>query len=318
MKPVLLKTMGTLPEVGRIRTGVKSGKAMKAIDTFRFTSTSESQLQAIAGIYGGEVEPWHDAMANPPNQYQLITEASTIKVVCQPNSVDVQYEMWSKGGRQRACDGEVCEVSIPKSSEYVEQPCMCAAKGQMECRPHTRVNLIIPDIPFSGTWRYESKGMSAAHTYPVMMQIIDQLRANGGLLPVDMTIVDREVRKHGQTRKFKVVEFHTQVSVNQMLTGGGNYSQEISAASTEAPALAEGNEGEVTGSDGPATPPSPGGSHPQDANPADDDDIVDAEIVEDPDPTGPATGLTRDDAMRMAREQNLKIKKEADGSWTVS
>ena len=29
----------SLPEAGRIRIGVKSGKSMKAIDTFRFTSS---------------------------------------------------------------------------------------------------------------------------------------------------------------------------------------------------------------------------------------------------------------------------------------
>jgi len=38
-----IRNMGSLPEIGRIRTGVKTGQSMKAIDTFRFTSTSKER-----------------------------------------------------------------------------------------------------------------------------------------------------------------------------------------------------------------------------------------------------------------------------------
>ena len=97
------------PEAGRIRTGIKSGRAMKSIDTFRFTSPHKEAIEELARIYGGEAKPWNEPTANK-NQYEVITKASSIEVFLQPGGLTTHYEMWSGGGCQRRCDGEMCEV----------------------------------------------------------------------------------------------------------------------------------------------------------------------------------------------------------------
>lgn len=42
------------PEAGRIRIGIKSGRAMKSIDTFRFTSPHQDVIEQLADMYGGD------------------------------------------------------------------------------------------------------------------------------------------------------------------------------------------------------------------------------------------------------------------------
>ena len=66
MKPIKpLAQLGRAPEQGRIRLGVKTERAMKSLDTFRFTSLDKSAIEQIASIYGGVVKPW-----TPPRSKQ--------------------------------------------------------------------------------------------------------------------------------------------------------------------------------------------------------------------------------------------------------
>ena len=105
MKPIKpLAQLGRTPEQGRIRLGVKTERAMKSLDTFRFTSLDKSAIEQIASIYGGAVKSW-----TPPRskqeQWEVITTTSEIRVYLPPHSIDVWYEAWSGGGCQRRCDG---------------------------------------------------------------------------------------------------------------------------------------------------------------------------------------------------------------------
>ena len=52
-----LRNLGRVPEQGRIRLGVKTERAMKALDTFRFTSADHDAICQVADIYGG-VHGW--------------------------------------------------------------------------------------------------------------------------------------------------------------------------------------------------------------------------------------------------------------------
>ena len=112
MKPIkAIQDLGRTPEHGRIRLGVKTERAMKSLDTFRFTSPDKEAIQQIADAYGGDVKSW-----TPPKskqeQWEVITTSSEIRVFLPPNSIDVWYEQWSGGGCQRRCDGVSADVPV--------------------------------------------------------------------------------------------------------------------------------------------------------------------------------------------------------------
>ena len=126
-----------IPEAGRIRLGIKSGKAMRALDTFRFTSPSRELIEQLAAAYGGEPRPWNDPKASPPNQFEVITTATSVEVYLPREAITCWYEMWAGGGVQRRCDGELVQVPVTTRDgwEMSNQPCLCVRQQNMECRP---------------------------------------------------------------------------------------------------------------------------------------------------------------------------------------
>lgn len=194
-------------------------------------------------------------------------------------------------------------MPVRGSDEMMEQPCVCIQQGVRECSPKTRVSVLIPNIDFSGVWRYETGSEQAARTTRPMMAIIDKLRNGDELLPVKMVLEQRKEVKNGQTRHYSLVTWHLPVTMDQMLGGSAGYKPQIEAPQSEALPVGEG-EPEPTPADTLPEPDEPG-----------DEDIVDAEIVEEDDV--PATGMSRQEAMALAREQGKTITKTGDGSWTV-
>lgn len=290
--------IASLPEAGRIRTGVKAGKAMKAIDTFRFTSVDRGAIEALADIYGGTPKPWHDPKANPSNQFEVITNADEINVVVSPTSFDLGYELWAASGRVRRCDGETCDaVTWQNRNQYSETvPCICNQQQLLECKPKTRLSVIIPNISFAGTWRYESSGMTTAATLPTMMQLIGQLQASGqGLVPVKMALVDQEINKGG-ARKFKIVQLRLGVSIDQILTGQGTYAAQLNQADVPPPTIEAFTDDRVL--------PDP------------DTQIVDAELLDDDDEPEPAETMTKEQAKAYVAEHGGSMFKEGAG-WNV-
>lgn len=316
--PIPLREFGQLPEHGRIRTGIKSGRKMQALDTFRFTSPDRDALEQLAARYGGEVRVWRDPKANPPDQFEVITTSSAISVTVQPSGVDVGYELWTGGGRQRRCDGENTTLTVnrPDGIDYTNEPCICFRQGVLECKPKTRVQLIIPDINFAGTWRYESSGMGAAATIPSMMHIIEALQGMGpgGLLPVEMHLVKRSRTKGGLKRNWTEVQFRTSVTVEDMVLGTGTLQAQLQGGSVMmAPALTAGSD-----------PDEPVARQPLYAQPRDpdDDDIADAELVDDREGDGEdssrfGTAMTKAEAMELARTSGRPMKKLGNTGWTV-
>lgn len=209
-------------EHGRIRLGIKAGKAMKSIDTFRFTSPDETAIRQLAEQFGGEAKPWSDPKASPINQWEVVSKASEIPVWIIPGGLDVNYEMWSGGGCVRRCDGIECETSqrsFDADYEPVMVPCICGSKSKLECRPYTRLNVIIPSIRFGGSWRLESKGWNAAEELPGMAEMLANIQ-EGGHLRGRLRLEHRQ--SQGGRRKFVVPTLAIDVSVNEMLTGGAD------------------------------------------------------------------------------------------------
>ena len=210
------------PEAGRIRLGIKSGKAMKSIETLRFTSQYRDALEAIAHDYGGRVSPWNDPKARVKNQFEVITETNEIDVLLPKNGLSQYYELWSAGGCQRRCDGISVELVEMHGSEAVpvSEPCICARQDRMECRPYTRINVVLPNVAFAGTWRLETKGWNAAAELPGMFQMVQQLDDAGALVQAVLGVEQRSDVAGGRTRNFVVPKLRLRQSPAEIQAGG--------------------------------------------------------------------------------------------------
>jgi hypothetical protein len=210
-----------LPELGRIRTGEKTAKAMRALSTFRFTSSDKTALDQIAGHYGGTVKAWSDAKV-AEGQFEVVTDAAEIQVALPPDPLGGTpvYELWSGGGCERRCNGVLCEswVKGPEGPEITDQPCICDAQGSMDCDPKTRLSVILPNVRGIGTWRLETKSWNAAVELPGMVDLIQSLQAKGITRAVLRLEHKRSVRA-GDTRKFIVPVLGLDESVEALVAG---------------------------------------------------------------------------------------------------
>lgn len=238
------------PEAGRIRLGVKTGRAMKSIDTFRFTSPYEDVIHDLAHIFGGEAKPWSDERARIREQWEVITPVSDIPVYLPQDGLSIKYEKWSGGGCERRCDGEVCEIVQMQGDNAVpvDSPCICLAKGARECEPYTRLNVVLPMLRFAGTWRLETKGWNAAHELPGMVELIHSLHASGKMVQARLSLQKRSDKAGGRTRHYVVPVLSVDKSPQELQSGDADV-QALSVAgessfSLDTPALLSADEDE--------------------------------------------------------------------------
>ena len=185
-------------EIGRIRTGTsvirkgrngKDYKQPRKLSTFRFTTRSPRAAAAVAELMGGEVTPWG-------REWEVITPWDEIPVSVPPGDAAVSqwYELWSGGVCQRRCDGMrehlrgVDCMCPPSGADRTE----AAAKGHA-CKPTTRVNVIIPDLPGIGVWRLEVHGFYAAVELGGAAELLATLRDRGQIVPAILRLEHREV-----------------------------------------------------------------------------------------------------------------------------
>jgi len=259
-----------MPEAGRIRLGERTGRAMKSLDHLRFTSPRRDLIDQIAGQYGGRVSEWNEPSSTSPHQFQVTITADLVDVYLVPGGLNTQYEAWEGGGAARRCDGETCEIPIQTADGYDMQPvpCLCRVQNVALCKPHTRMQLILPTIAFAGTWRLETKGWNAAHELPGMYDMISTLASSGQMITAQLGIEQRQKVNRGRKQHFVV----PRLTIAQTAV-------EIQAGAANALALTERGHGVAT----PAALPS-GRDHQDDIEDQfgiPDDDIADAEIVSD-------------------------------------
>ena len=247
----LKQLIGRPPEHGRLRLGEKTlsrnGKQIPtAIDRWRFTSPDRNAIEALASLHGGRVERWDEPQANPRNQWQVTTEANVIDVWLPQNCLTCTYECWTREGLQRRCDGEVCTNHTALGR--VESPCVCIAEGLKKndrrdpaCKPYTRVNVIIPDIPFGGVWRLEVKGETFMQEAPGMVALIEQIHQRSGMARAKLMLTSRQAHlDDGQLAQYIVPQFFVPQTAAEMLDGmsmvGVGSGQPAMAALSPAPA----------------------------------------------------------------------------------
>ena len=252
-------------ELGRLRMGEKAiskgGKPYPVkLTTWRFTGADAGLLGVIGDLYGGEVEPWPEA----PGQgefFQIKTEANAIEVLIPVGSALSQfYEFWTADGCTRRCTGKVNLID--------DSPCVCPSDiaARMEaaagvkptaCKPTTRLNVMLPNVPDLGFWRVEAHGYQAAIELPGMLaQYVGLARmyasetpAEDLILPAELAIEARRVKKPGQApADFVVPVIRTpQLTPNMLMTGevpglAPAPVREIDAGGPAAPALETGSQ----------------------------------------------------------------------------
>ena len=193
-------------EAGRIRAGDRGPKGEpRKIANWRLTSKDRERLEAAAALWGGTVQEWDD-------QFELYTETDVLPIMLLPGQApSTWYELWTKGGCQRRCDG-VHEVISDKS-------CLCG--DERECKPITRLSVLLPDVPGLGSWLLSSTGWNAAAELAGSAELLGRASSQGVLLPARLRLDQRVDVKAGQTRRYAVPVLEIDSTFRELMSLGG-------------------------------------------------------------------------------------------------
>lgn len=231
-------------ELGRLRTGLTDGKRPVRSETWIVTSHAEHYVKAAAAEWGGTPEPWQP-QGSGASQFRVITETACLDAILPPGDpLSQSYELWSRGGCQRRCDGMTEQLS--------DAPCLCTAehgdawhekpKGEV-CSAHTRLNVILPQMPDIGVWRMETGSFYAANEIAAHVDLIRNATRGEIAVPIRLRIEQRQRVADGKTKKFPVVAVELRGSTaGQLMAGTADLDALSSLPGTSpAPALAAGN-----------------------------------------------------------------------------
>ena len=202
-----------IAEVGRIRIGqqVASGKGKRPtkLTTFRLTSPNRNRVHQAAMLYGGQPAEWE---APAGNQWEVVTEADSLNVIVPPSDMafSQHYELWSAVGCQRRCDGNVESIS--------DGPCICDPEKR-ECSIHTRLSVMLRDLPGLGVWRIDTSGYYAAVELQGAVEVIQMAAGRGQMLPAQLRLEQRMVKRGGKTLRFAVPVLDIEISPAQLVSG---------------------------------------------------------------------------------------------------
>lgn len=230
-----------LREAGRIRIGEKvigsNGKTRPAkIDRFRITSPDRLSMDAIAVEYGGEVRIWEGAAVGV--QYELYTETTTMDVIVPP--VDLAFsqfmELWSGGGCERRCDGQTNLIT--------DKPCICDVESP-DCKPTTRLGVILTAVSGIGMFRLEVHGWNAASELNGAIEVLRIVQNGGRMIPARLMLEQRQSKKDGKTFNYAVPVLDLNLSVAALTQAHGHPEIEkshvtpIDASRSALPSVAE-------------------------------------------------------------------------------
>lgn len=202
-----------LREAGRLRIGDRDPNKgyPRKLRAFRFTSPDRNIIDAVAEQYGGTPHAWTD------DQWEVLTKADRLDVVVPPSAMShsVYYELWTGGGCVRRCDG-VTEL-------IHDTPCVCDPDpATRECKPHTRLSVILPDLPTVGVWRIDTTGYYAATELLGVVELLDALAASGRYAPAELRLEWRTVKRAGEaTRQFAVPVLDPKIPMRELAQWAG-------------------------------------------------------------------------------------------------
>jgi hypothetical protein len=300
------------PVHGKIRMGEKGPKGQpQKLKNFRFTTADKDALQQVADLYGGSIVPWPEQKG----QWQVKTEASEINVVLPREPLaPITYELWTGGGIQRRCNGEKVETPVKVQGGVAMQmsPCICNAKEEYDCKPKIRLSVVLPEVKFGGVWLLESSSWNAAAELPGMVDMIQELQTRNFQRAV-LAIEERKKVIGGQTRQFIVPVLRPAVSMMELMEGSGSLLA-LAPASQAAPALPAADQDQDQRDrheDQREDFDEVGVFHDPKVDTAweDDEDIVDAEIVEEVErESAPAPSSTSPDLEKRRKKMHAVMK----------
>lgn len=210
-----------IQEAGRIRIGqqvlTSTGKSRPTkLSTFRVTSSDRTRIEQIAERYGGTVEQW-DSPTGP--QWQVITDADTLPVIVPPSAMafSQSYEAWAAGGCRRRCDGV--------TEQLTQGPCLCDPDNR-ECAIHSRLSVLLRDVPGIGVYRLDTQGYYAAVEMRGAVEVIQAAAGHGVMLPARLRLDQRTAKRDGpdgkpQTRHFAVPVLDIELTPAQLMGSAG-------------------------------------------------------------------------------------------------
>lgn len=201
--------------LGRLRAG-DFDDSPDRLDTWRLTSPHRDLLDAAAVAYGGRVEAFD--RRDTDDRWQLTTTTATLPVlVPAQNIADGQwYELWSRAGLARRCDG----VTLHAGAELGDPDtgaCLCDPEHR-ECRPVTHLVVVLPDLPDVGVWRLTTRSMYAAAELPAQVALLAGVSA-GPFAPALLTLEARTSGKGRNVHHFNVPVLRTASTLTALLAG---------------------------------------------------------------------------------------------------
>lgn len=220
MSPII-ELQRRLVEVGRIRMGTTEERAKRdgsgtfrmpvRLDTWRLTSRDQTRLQHAADQFGGQVVPWEQR----DGEYELITETDSLPIMVLPGqNLSTWYELWGQRAKGkpvecfRRCDGVTETIS--------DGPCQCDPEKR-ECKPTTRLTVLLPDVPGIGCWRLDSHGYYAAVELSGTADLLEALTLKGQVVPARLRIDHRRAVRDGETTAFPVPVIDVDASLPEVL-----------------------------------------------------------------------------------------------------
>lgn len=237
-------------ELGRLRTGLTDGSGSRPrpvrSETWIVSSHAEHYVDAAAAEWGGTVEKWQP-QGNGSAQFRVITETPALDAILPPGDpLSQTYEMWSRGGCQRRCDGV--------TEQLTDAPCLCLAqfgdswyeqeKGKV-CSAHTRLNVILPQMPDIGVWRMETGSFYAANEIAAHVDLIRNATNGSIAVPIRLRIEQRTRVANGKTKQFPVVAVELRgATAGQIMAGTANLNA-LDAVTSERAAIDAGGKPDV-------------------------------------------------------------------------
>ncbi|MEW1845918.1 hypothetical protein AB0392_48890 [Nonomuraea angiospora] len=175
--------------LGKIRAGTYDdtgkGRPVRS-DTFIITSPYQHFVEAAAAAYGTPVEEWQP-QGSGGAQWRTVTDEIALDAILPPmprSPLSRAYEKWGRGIIQRRCDG----ITL----RHTDTPCVCKAQwGDLwwekapdrdRCKITARLNMMLPDIPDTGVWLFETHSFNAA--MEIKAQVTLWRRAFGPETPI--------------------------------------------------------------------------------------------------------------------------------------
>jgi hypothetical protein len=221
-------------QIGRIRIGQQvattaGGSRPARLETFRFTTGSRSQADAIGAAFGGEVRQWN-------REWEVITDRSEIPVMVPPRDevISQWYEQWNAGGCLRRCDSQTEQISGgPCKCPHAEDPTDAeeAARAALKradlarqnppqaCHLITRINVMIPDLPGLGVFRLDTSSYYAAVEIGDTARLMQAARDQGVFLSAVLRIDQRSRVAGGLTKRYPVPVLEVTASFRQIVSG---------------------------------------------------------------------------------------------------